>query len=53
MANYLFGIHEAMADTLEDEPLIVVEGAIDVLMCYEQGIKGAVCPIGAMSDSGA
>lgn len=47
MASYLFGINEAMADTADDQPLIVVEGAVDVLMCYEQGIKGAVCPIGA------
>jgi hypothetical protein len=47
MKQYLFAINEAVADTADADPLIVVEGAVDVLMCYEQGIKGAVAPIGA------
>lgn len=47
MSEHLFALNEAVADTASDEPIIVVEGTIDVLSCFEHGIKGTVAPVGA------
>ncbi len=42
----LYGIYEGLRTFRELERAVVVEGYLDVLACYEGGVKGAVAPLG-------
>lgn len=42
----LFGLHRAHANIVDNEPFIMVEGQLDCLRCWENGILTAVAPQG-------
>ncbi len=53
-SRFLYGLNEALADTKEDEPLILVEGCFSVFRLMQADIPGAVASFGAsLSDAQA
>lgn len=42
----LYGESHARQAAAEDQPLIVVEGYLDVMACFSAGYRGAVAPLG-------
>ena len=42
----LYGESHAKHAAMEDQPVIVVEGYVDVIACAKAGFKGAVAPLG-------
>jgi DNA primase len=42
----VYAVSHARAAALEGQPIVVVEGYMDVIACHQAGVRGAVAPLG-------
>lgn len=48
----LFGLHTAKEDIRRENRVIIVEGYMDVIVCYQHGFRNVVAPLGTALTSG-
>ena len=51
-SDTLFGIYTAKEEIIKKDRVIIVEGYMDVIICYQYGFKNVVAPLGTALTSG-